>query len=176
MSLLRLLATGKSLVNVRDTESRYRLTSQRLLPQFGLTRNPFSSPGRAEQPTVAPPRPTAKSGDLSPRAGVGSHTWTLWPKAAGLLSACRQKLSLLIAVRFGKPARPVVLRLPKRPVQGELSLDRIKVMRNDLSDADSEAATVRTKPAPASVVVETAARAEQIWGRVTSRLFPAGKA
>ena len=48
MSLLRLLTTGKSLVGVRDTESRYRVTSQRLLPQFGSARNPFSSTGEIE--------------------------------------------------------------------------------------------------------------------------------
>ena len=43
MSLLRLLTTGKSLVGVKDTESRYRVTSERLLPQFGSAKNPFSS-------------------------------------------------------------------------------------------------------------------------------------
>jgi hypothetical protein len=48
MSLLRLLTTGKSLVGLKDLESRYRLTTQRLLPQFGPTRNPFSSNGKSE--------------------------------------------------------------------------------------------------------------------------------
>ena len=48
MSLLRLLTTGKSLVGLTDTDSRYRLTHQRLLPQFGPTRNPFSSSGKSE--------------------------------------------------------------------------------------------------------------------------------
>src|ERR1035437_10191334 len=47
MSLLRLLTTGKSLVGLKDLESRYRLTTQRLLPQFGPTRNPFSSNGKS---------------------------------------------------------------------------------------------------------------------------------
>ena len=32
MSLLRLLAAGKSLVGMSDAETRYRVTSQRLLP------------------------------------------------------------------------------------------------------------------------------------------------
>ena len=48
MSLLRLLTTGKSLVGVRDTESPYRLTNQRLLPQFDPTKNPFSSSRKSE--------------------------------------------------------------------------------------------------------------------------------
>ena len=47
MSLLRLLAAGKSLVGMSDAETRYRVTSQRLLPQFGAGRNPFSSRGKA---------------------------------------------------------------------------------------------------------------------------------
>ncbi len=48
MSLLRLLTAGKSLVGMRDAESRYRVTSQRLLPHFGSTRNPFSNRAKAE--------------------------------------------------------------------------------------------------------------------------------
>jgi len=176
MSLLRLLATGKSLVSVCDTESRYRLTSQRLLPQFGPTRNPFRSPGKAELPAAGTTRHDAEFGEVSPKAGVGSPVRRLWPRAAGLLSAWKEKPGVLIARPFGKAAKPAIPPFPKPPVQGELSLDRVKVMRNDLSDAGLELVAARTKPVPASVAVETAGRAERVWGRVTSRLFPAGKA
>ena len=37
-----------------------------------------------------------------------------------------------------KAAKPAIPRFTKPPVQGELSLDKIKVVRNDLSDADLE--------------------------------------
>jgi hypothetical protein len=93
-----------------------------------------------------------------------------------LLSAWKEKPGVLIARPFGKAAKPAIPPFPKPPVQGELSLDRVKVMRNDLSDAGLELVAARTKPGPASVAVKTAGRAERVWGRVTSRLFPAGKA
>src|ERR1035441_9387218 len=48
MSLLRLLTAGKSLVGMRDAETRYRVTGQRLLPQFGEGRNPFSNREKAD--------------------------------------------------------------------------------------------------------------------------------
>jgi hypothetical protein len=52
--------------------------------------------------------------------------------------------------------------LCKGPVQGELSLDNIKVMRNDLSETDLEAVPMkarRPKPAPADVPVAVEASA-----------------
>ena len=41
----------------------------------------------------------------------------------------------------------------KQPVQGELSLDNVRVVRNDLTEADVEVvrATPIAKPAPAAV-------------------------
>jgi hypothetical protein len=176
MSLLRLLAAGRSLVSVRDTESRYRLTSQRLLPHFGPTRNPFDAPGRSELPVAGTTRSAADSGEASPQAGVCNPARRLWLKAAGLLTAWSQELSVLVARPFGKAAKPAIPQLPKPPVQGELSLDRVKVVRNDLSDADLEVVTARTKPAPASLAGKAADRAERAWGRVTGKRFPAGKA
>src|ERR1035441_10304634 len=57
MSLLRLLTAGKSLVGMRDAETRYRVTSQRLLPQFGASRNPFSNRGKAGPAQTGPRSP-----------------------------------------------------------------------------------------------------------------------
>jgi len=176
MSLLRLLATGRSLVSVRETESRYRLTTQRLLPQFGPTRNPFSPPKRAEQSAAATTRPAAEVGEASAKAGVRGHARRLWLKTAGLWSAGKQKPDALMARPFGKAAKPAIPRFPKLPVQGELSLDRVKVVRNDLSDADLEVVPARRNPAPGALAGKTAAGVARTWGRVTSRLFPAGKA
>ena len=72
MSLLRLLTTGKSLVGVRDTESRYRLTSQRLLPQFGPARNPFSSRGKPDpaQAEARSPENPAGNGASGDKRGI----------------------------------------------------------------------------------------------------------
>ena len=196
MSLLRLLTAGKSLVGVGDEESRYRLSSQRLLPQFGSARNPFSSRAQAEpaqtesrpledhsendapgakrnlptprrEPAAMLQRGTVQRAvpakhDLRPLARV------LWQRIAALLSGWQAKLCGLLARSGGKAVKPAIPRFPKPPVQGELSLDRIRVVRNDLSDADLE---VPAKPpavpaaiAPAPQAVGKAERAKSAWG------------
>src|SRR5262249_57859158 len=65
-------------------------------------------------------------------------------------------------------------------VQGELSLDRVKVVRNDLSDSDLE--VVRSKPqTPATEVSSLNDSPEKFmesgsgWTQVTGRLLGVGK-
>jgi hypothetical protein len=74
-----------------------------------------------------------------------------------------------------KPAKPAVPQFSKPPVQAELSLDRIKVLRNDLSDADLEVVPAKTKPARAAVPMAPAPSAESQAGRFTTRVFGVGK-
>jgi hypothetical protein len=85
----------------------------------------------------------------------------------------------LIASSSGKAAKSAIERFAKPPVQGELSLDRIKVVRNDLSDADLEVVPAKPRVAPAATVpapraVEKAEEAKNMWGRVTARIWGAG--
>ena len=149
MSLLRLLKAGRSLVNPKESGSRYRMHERIQLPKFGSSKNPFSA--RSETPAVlAAPgaidsEPTSKR-ELSPaeeaaarlkqtvrlppalpvpqlaRAGEMSRAWwnplTWWKSGSG----------------GGGPG----LRTSEPAVQGELSLDQVKVVRNDLSDSDVE--------------------------------------
>lgn len=66
----------------------------------------------------------------------------------------------------------------KAMVQAELSLDRVKVVRNDLSDSDLEIVPAKKPPQvplPAPVLAAAEKNVEGAWGRVTSRLFGAGK-
>jgi hypothetical protein len=208
MSLLRLLTTGKSLVGVSDLESRYRLTSQTLLPQFGPARNPFSSGAKAEpaQPKARAPEdhggngaPPAKPSLSGPRRQPAAAlqrgaeqraapakfdarnlAGALWRRTVALLRRWRAKLRRLLAHLGGQAAKPVIPRFPKPPVQGELSLDRIKVVRNDLSDADLEVVPAKppatpTASVPAPRAVEKAERAASAWERVTTRILGAGK-
>jgi hypothetical protein len=178
MSLLRLLTTGKSLVGLKNLESRYRLTTQRLLPQFGPTRNPFRSNGKSEpaQTEALVPgndvgrdpsaevrlsadacgaaRSTPLRGEqdraVSTSVGGGRFTEALRTRAAALLGGYQAKLSGMIRRVRVKAAKPAIPRFTKPPVQGELSLDKIRVMRNDLSDADLEVIATRVPTTPAS--------------------------
>jgi hypothetical protein len=183
MSLLRLLTTGKSLVGVSDVESRYRVTRERLLPQFGSARNPFTSRGKAEPaPAEAPPSANC-GGNGGSEGGGGIEGASAEPaaaraggalrlKAAALLSRWKGKIGGLLPRPRSKVVKPAITRFTKPPVQGELSLDKINVVRNDLSDADLE--VVRAKvaaKAPATRTTEEDLGAETALGRVTARIL-----
>jgi hypothetical protein len=208
MSLLRLLTTGKSLVGVKDDESRYRLTSQRLLPHFGSAKNPFSTerspdpvqtegrvtrdggedgasekwsnvPSSSGKPTAALRRGSNDRTGFGRARGHGSIE-ALRLRAAALLSGLRTKLFGSLGRLRGRATKPAIPQFTKQPVQGDLSLDKIKVVRNDLSDADLEVVTARQPTAPTNVAPElqTGERAKvpvDALGRVKTRIFGAGK-
>ena len=208
MSLLRLLRTGNSLDGVKGTEGRYRLTRQRLLPQFGTARNPFSSRENSAlvQTEAHPPEDPGAKGASEERSGIPSSCEkpaagfpsavqdqvispngscpgpkeTPRSRAVAFLGGWRTRVSRLLGRRRVKSAKPTIPRFTKQPVQSELSLDRIKVMRNDLTEADLEVVVASQPSAPAisaqgsrskegTVVPQTA------WGQVTTRIFGAGK-
>lgn len=208
MSLLRLLTAGKSLVGLKDLESRYRLTTQRLLPQFGPTRNPFSSNGKSEPAQAEARAPGDEGGKgaaaegrrskdacgatpaalpsrvqdrtVSANAGGRRFTDALRLRVAALLGGYKGKLTGIVGRVRVKAAKPAIPRFPKPPVQGELSLDKIKVMRNDLSDADLEVISGRAPTTPASTepALQTDKEvgvAESRWRGATAGLFGAGK-
>ncbi len=174
MSLLRLLTAGRSLVSVRDTESRYRLTTQRLLPQFAPARNPFASKREAESSPAPASQQDAGARSVPPKTGVWSSAPEVWRRMAMLWSGWKRKASELIARPRRATAKPAMPHLGKPPVQGELSLDRVKVMRNDLSQADVEVVPARPKGTPGPSAAEPGAGAESAWG-VTPRFLQACK-
>jgi hypothetical protein len=202
MSLLRLLTAGKSLVGMRDAETRYRVSSQRLLPHFGAGRNPFSNREKAEpkqtesrSPGECKPngalkatRSTQLTGEreAAPRSRLDGRTTSAHSSFQQLSGALRRwttalvdkwktKLAGLLAKRRSRTAKPTVPRFTKPPVQGELSLDRIRVVRNDLSDADLEIVPVKRPAMPTRRAVDKAAGAESALGRVTARAIGGSK-
>ena len=174
MSLVRLLKAGKSLVGQENATSRYRMRSRFLLPKFGSSKNPFvsmaqteSSPPPAEARTklaryqmtpaeiaAARLKETMKLPEAAPVA-AGKKTVKppvsagVWNRLGGWLQRFNPLARLAKRNTFARPPGPAS---PRPPVQGELSLDKVKVMRNDLSDADVEIVpaktSVKTKPSP----------------------------
>ena len=210
MSLLRLLTTGKSLVGLKDSEIRYRVTRQRFLPRFGPAKNPFCATDRSGPARLdAPMESEGTSVSIREKAaGIGAQTpahdaaedlavaasrpptapasstlrrltSALRPRAVAFQNWGAGKFSALLSRRGGKPVRVAMLRPTKLPVQGELSLDKIKVMRNDLSDADLEVVPGKSLAAQTGVApaLQGADRAEvgTAWGRLAGRVFRAGK-
>ena len=207
MSLMQLLAVGRSIRTVRNERSPYRMAQQNLLPKFipgkgdkppentpapvaplPVAPLPVAAPPVVAPPVVAPPvvappvvAPSVPVRDFPDEPAFASERpQTMAPEparkrehpaAAALASVIGfvRRWSLLKKNPFAPaPVRP----LEKPAVQCELSLETVRPVRNDLSDADLEVV-------PAGPLGEAASRAEDreqsrfLWSRLTARLFGA---
>ncbi len=202
MSLGRLLTAGRSLVGGNNSGVQYRMTSPKAMPKFGSAKNPFRSTASPEAASDEAPQASLVLPPAPPEQATEKRVESLAlvavrraGKASGWLKNWSEKLSGWFSRSQPKLAKSAVPRFEKPPVQAELSLDRIKVVRNDLSDADLEIVPVRpapgsSKPAeaqpkpPAAALpsgpvtamqpVENAGTARTAWNRA-SRLFGAMK-
>jgi hypothetical protein len=188
---VRLLAAGKSLVGLQDMENRYRMRRRNLLPKFGSSRNPFiartealSLPLPASGAHPAPPNAPERSPAEVTAAALKKTTPlpVASPTDREPEKIFKRRLTIRLLARLSPWARKLnpfarrsnprqIARTPAPgstlpSVQGELSLDRIKVVRNDLNDADVEIVPAKpaVKPKP-----EPVARPGK-----TSELAPAG--
>jgi len=159
MSLLRLLTTGKTLVGLKKPEHRYHLPGEAALPKFGGKKNPFRAtvfPDKSEtgenvasaaapefaatdvtgpvNPTLAPPHGAVP--EFSQPTGR--------PDSAALVDARQPTVARTSPFRAlllwgrAKKANPARALAGRPLIQGELSLDKVKVVRNDLSETDFE--------------------------------------
>jgi hypothetical protein len=190
MSLGRLLAAGKSLMGGRDDVSPYRVNKGVRLPKFGSTRNPFAPPAKTEaSPTCA--KASAKAwgekavvarakadADMAEKKDfrVSVLAW-----AARWIGKWIRKMNPVtqLAKRPGT-FKSAVPRFAKPPVQSELSLDKVQVVRNDLSDADFEVVRVKTpvaiSPGPTALTSQDEFEpAGGTWNRLRTRFFSVGQ-
>ncbi|HWD93846.1 MAG TPA: hypothetical protein VG938_16010 [Verrucomicrobiae bacterium] len=175
MSLGKLLNTGKSLVGLHNAGGRYHL-QKGALPKFESSKNPFATRAHEVEPEREPQLPKLTPAELaaaklkktqalpvlSAKAEAPSrNTEPAQPtKPAPVVESWLKKINPLVWLRNSKPAQPksAIPRFGKGPVQGELSLENIKVMRNDLSETDLEAVPMKVRHAkPAPVAVEASA-------------------
>jgi len=176
MSMARLLAAGRSLIGAQNVSNRYRLDARARLPKFGSSKNPFAPETRTPVPLEPiPPRPTMATTTPVIRTMEPSLNLTPAPPATTRLrQAVRRLHDWCVEAnpipRLAGPARSVfkpASRIPGAPIQSDLSLDEVKVVRNDLSDADLE--IVPAKPARRA---DLAPIPEQnAWSRLTTRIL-----
>ena len=112
---------------------------------------------------------------VSAKPSVWAPTQALWLKAVALWSGSKAQPARLLARPDRAAAKPAISHFSKPPVQGELSLDRVAVVRNDLSEADLEVVPAKPKAAADLMVAEPVGAVESIWKRATPRMFHAGK-
>jgi len=142
-----------------ETDSLFEIEPKAALAPLRKT------PARKEAKPAAPPeqKPEAGPADTVPRPAE--------PKAAkpGALAGLIKRLNPMSYLPKRKPAgaRP---RGSRTPVQGEFSLEKVRVMRNDLSDSDLE--FINAKPAARTAGTMLPALPQPgltAWGRLTSR-------
>jgi hypothetical protein len=164
MNLAKLLAAGRSIVNGCE-EISYRANKRVYLPKFGPMRNPFQPPAGAEAAKAGPTPAPAGRAD----APVAAKTQKLppWPPAAARPTAWAGSLNPVSLWR--RPPAPPAAR---QPVQSELSLDTVKVVHNDLSDADVEVVPVKSRPGEPAAAPDLPAPSRP-WEFLAERMFRA---
>ena len=191
MGLMQLLAAGRSLGKIGDQPSRYKMTQQSLLPKFGSVKAPEErAPGvgatGSNQVTwkmelkQSSPGFVATANDRKNMNAVQPKPQEVTvPQTAVVRPAFPIGRWTLFKNPFSRTPKPKPV---EAPAQSELSLDQVKPVRNDLSDADLE--LVRPlkraveKVVPATERVEPVAAAPEgaAWGRIKTQYFGAGKA
>lgn len=150
MNFGKLLGAGKSFVSGRK-RSAYRPDKRVYLPQFGSPKNPFAGPEVAEMP----PESSKATPPFSP--GPVRKTSSAWAEPKKGAAPDPQNISRGPVRRtlWGGKFNPVsifrpVPEVPPRhivPVQVELTLETVKVVHNDLTDAEVEVVPMKSRPA-----------------------------
>jgi hypothetical protein len=167
MNLGKLLAAGKSIIGGRG-EISYRISDRVALPKFISPKNPFA-------PAVKP-EPEPKADEVPVKKGLasdGAKTQKLSTFPAAPIRK-RNWFGKLNPVSFWRGSRPSAPQKAQRPLQAELSLDRVKVMHNDLTDADVEIVPIksRTVPEPETPILPPAGSGDS-WSRLSAKIFGA---
>jgi len=162
----RLFAASTSLIGWGRGGKEYRLSEPAALPKFGKEKLqiPNSKFHPARRDKLQAPKTEAVA-------------TTKAPKEPGLVARCFAKVKGLFARKSSASAIP---RFAMQPVQGELSLENVKVKCNDLSDTDFEfvakpvapkkAATAAPAEAAPPGVASVSESGTRIWNRVTTLL------
>jgi hypothetical protein len=176
MSMMQLLSAGKSLVGLNDPGKRYRQSDPRAMPNFGSSKI-FQAKAGAKAPSGTVTKLDQARSVTTGAAGAGAkkndkairhrpdaaetplRSGSLTPAFSSRSGAERSQVeksrsghwfSKMVSwiPRSGDTRKSSrVTRLAPAPVQGELSLEKVKVLCNDLSDADLEVVAVKQRPA-----------------------------
>lgn len=162
MNLAKLLAAGKSIVNGCE-EISYRANKHVYLPKFGPIQNPFQPPAGAEAAKAGP------VAAVTPAGKVAAKTQKLppWPTGPTRASSWADSLNPVSLWRSAPAPEDA-----QQPVQSELSLDTVKVVHNDLSDADVVVVPMKSRTGDPAAVPELPPPSRP-WEFLAERMFRA---
>ncbi len=202
MNPMQLLTVSKSLMGIKDATGRYRMAEGNLLPKFNSTIRVVPPAPMAKAEAVRPAmelsiedqstaRPEAKSKKSTTTPVLTQAREIILKRGLFALEVCSKACSSMTSVLEKiKPlsylkdrqtrAKPQKIKSVKPALQGELSLDRIKVIRNDLSDTDLEIVPVTHLEQPKRLepvrdLEAGSAPTKAPWGRLMSRIFGVGQ-
>jgi len=165
MSFGRLLAAGKSWVG-GDGVGRYRMQKHIRLPKFITPQNPFKSDPGVETPVC----PAVAHPATATAAAAGKPKLVHQDSRRARVEAGLRQFAVFCLdhnpfSQIGREKPSPIPRFGRSGVQGELSLDKVKVVRGDLAHADLEVVPVGTGENRAT---------GQVWKNLTARIFGAG--
>jgi hypothetical protein len=163
MNLGKLLAAGKSIISGKP-KPVYREDKHVYLPKFVSPRNPFVSLTEAPPPELAG---TAKIRETVRDTLVAAKTQKLPELTSPSKSFASWAIKLKPATMFRGQLVPLAA---KTAVQPELSLDSVKVVQNDLSDADVEVVPIKSRPAVKPVIADLPP-AQKPWELMGERMM-----
>jgi hypothetical protein len=142
MGLVKLLTVGRSLRRVRDQTHRYKLLTD-AMPTFGLD---------SGAPVGREADPPEEDFAMMEEQQATNDAMAMNTDAGESSAKERSSAFLLARLTYKKnPFRSSARPAPRGELQGELSLDKVKVVRNDLSDSDLELVEA-SRPAKAVAV------------------------
>jgi hypothetical protein len=191
MSLMHLLTMGRSFKGAKDGPSTYKMRSEAALPKFAAAKRPISlvPPTSLEKSQMQIPlfdqkgpavRLAVVEGAPTPlRHGAAMNSMVVplkvtspKPKADAKRDEARSSARFWDSLKQFFFGRQVSRKASRPVVQTELALDKIAVIRNDLSDADLEVVTVERKRPTQTTLVKGDGRelAGKAWTRMNALL------
>ena len=189
---MQLLSVGRSLCGINDEPSRYKMTQANLLPTFGTAKDSGKTDASNELARAAS-LPAGKSPKSAPKPAPNQESTKMTPQLeteeagppAPSVAALKPPAQAYPLGRWTLPKNPfasksATAKPPKGPVQCQLSIEAVKVVRNDLSDSDLEVVPspnpLTPSPAvPAKKFRESLEAISLAWGRITARILGVGR-
>ena len=175
MGLMQLLKVGRSLGEARDRPHRYKLPNQ-AMPTFGHVGGMKVGQKSDQSATVVD---EGENELAEMKAGVEEQTMKMQAAETMRKAPTTNAFPIACWALKANPFKSSIKPAPRPAVQGELSLDKVKVVRIDLSDSDLELVAAMRPVAAAEVnprnvfVAGAESKKPSLLGRVTGRLFRA---
>jgi len=178
MSLMQLLTVGRSFGSVEDRPSPYRMIQENLLPKFGPADRCEMKPPPVETSMAARPDDLGALADASQCSETKMNAIETQvqaaPGASAALPSQAYPLGRWTIMRNPFHRRTASQKSP-RLVQGELSLDAVRPVRNDLNESDVEVIPARVAEPEVSDELASTEKPEGatgfLWNRLRARLL-----